>query len=155
MFKNIIALLLITFGVFGTSFLDLLDKPLPKPEPQVSILEIDKPSEDTLALVKKYGDLIKDPNDRARIAIYNYEFATRVRAYDTSLQQLNDVYVLAGKTFFKDSLVGKYEGLADMLIQQIQNITTDEDHKLTQGEKDEISKQFMAIAWVLIQKVEK
>lgn len=154
MIKNIAAILLIMFGLFGFSFLDLLDNPTPqpKPEPEVAILNIDKPSDETILLVKKYGELIKDPTDRAKIAIFNYQFATNVKSYETSLQQVNDVYVLAGKIFFKDSIVGKYDGLADMLVKQIQDITTDEDHTLSQEEKDKISEQFMAIAWVLIQK---
>lgn len=153
MTKNAIAVLLIMYGIFGNSLFYNPDKPTPpSPTPSVAILNIDKPTEAVLAKVQKFSNLIEDPTDRAKLAIFNHQFATRVVAYDTSLQQLNDVYVLAGKNFFKDSIHGKYKALPDMIISLIQDTTTDENHVLTSAEKNQISENFMGVAWVLIQK---
>lgn len=150
-----IALLLIAYGAFGGGLLDLLDKPNPKPnpEPQVSILNIDKPTEDIINRVKTFSDLITDPTDRAKIAIFNYEFANQLISYETDLQQLNDVYVLAGKKFFQNSMVGKYKALPDMITSLIQEVTGEENHVLSEQEKQKLNQYFLGVAWVLIQKV--
>ena len=39
-----------------------------------------------------------------------------------------------------------------MIIDLIQDTTTDENHILSQDEKNSISENFMGVAWVLIQK---
>lgn len=150
-----IALLLIAYGAFGGGLLDLLDKPNPKPnpEPQVSILNIDKPTEDIINRVKTFSDLITDPTDRAKIAIFNYEFANQLISYETDLQQLNDVYVLAGKKFFQNSMVGKYKALPDMITSLIQEVTGEANHVLSEQEKQKLNQYFLGVAWVLIQKV--
>ena len=150
-----IALLLIAYWAFGGGLLDLLDKPNPKPnpEPQVSILNIDKPTEDIINRVKTFSDLITDPTDRAKIAIFNYEFANQLISYETDLQQLNDVYVLAGKKFFQNSMVGKYKALPDMITSLIQEVTGEANHVLSEQEKQKLNQYFLGVAWVLIQKV--
>lgn len=151
---TLLALILISYGIFGNGLLDLLDnpKPLPTPEPEISILNIDKPSEDIINKVKTFGELITDPTDRAKIAIFNYEFANRIISYETNLQQVNDVYVLAGKTFFNTSLVGKYKDLPNMIISLINDVTGTENHILSEQEKIDLNKRFMGLAWILIQK---
>lgn len=159
MVKNVIAIALIVFGLFGFGLLDKLDRPLPNPSPAPTpapeaILVIDRPSDDIINKSKAYSDLIVDPTDRAKIAIFNYQFATNVLNYKTNLQQLNDVYTLAGKSFFSNSLVGKYKDLSTMIVNSIEEITTSENHVLTDEEKRKIHDQFMGIAWVLIQKAE-
>ncbi|NDD83584.1 hypothetical protein EBZ38_04780 [bacterium] len=153
MTKNAIAVLLIMYGIFGNSLFYNPDKPNPpSPPPSVAILNIDKPTEAILSKVQKFSDLITDPTDRAKLAIFNHQFATRVINYETNVQKLNDVYVLAGKNFFKDSIHGKYKELPDMIINLIKDTTTDENHILTNDEKNQISQNFMGVAWVLIQK---
>ena len=154
MCKNILAILLLLYAVFGEGLLDSLDKPKPKPEPVPAkkILDIDKPAESVITEVQKFSELITDPNDRAKIAIFNYEFASRVLKYDTTVQQVNDVYSLAGKIFFKDTLVDKYDGLAEEIKSLLEKILTDENHAVTEGEKAKLNQYFMAVAWVLIQK---
>jgi hypothetical protein len=150
---SILAVILIAYGVFGNGLLDLLDnKPQPAPEPQISILNIDRPSSEILERVKIFGELIKDPTDRAKIAIFNYEFANRLVSYTTNLQQLNDVYVLAGQQFFKTDLVGKYKDLPDMIIKLIEEVTGEQNHVLSEEEKAELHQKFLGVAWVLIQK---
>ena len=68
-----------------------------------------------------FSDLITDPSDRAKLAIFNYEFAERVLDYNTTSQQVNDVYTLAGKIFFEDTLVDKYDGLAEEIVKLKRN----------------------------------
>lgn len=154
MFKSILIILLLVYSVFGKGWLDLLDKPNPTPDPKppAKILNIDKPSEDIINRVKLFSGLITDPSDRAKLAIFNYEFANRVLAYDATSQQTNDVYTLAGKTFFKSSLVDKYDGLAENIVDLLEEILGEENHTLNTKEKEELHRYFLAIAWVLIQK---
>lgn len=155
MFKNIIAIALIAFGIFGFSFLDILDVPTPKPTPYVSILTIETPSEEVKNYVQKFSNLITDPTDKAKLAIFNYQFATNIKNYDATVQQVNDIYTLAGKQFFKDTLVGKYKNLSQMIVETIQSIASDDNHTLTNDEKNKISEYFMGISWSLIQRENK
>jgi hypothetical protein len=150
MVKKIIAALLIAYGIFGLDFLKYIPVPTP-PEPVV-ILNVDKPSQEVIDSVKDLSSVVTDPSDRAKIAIFNYEFATKVKGYETNLQQVNDVYTLAGKTFFKEELVGKYKGLGDAIIKLISKLVSDDNHDLTQAEKDKISEHFMGLSWSLLQK---
>lgn len=152
---SLVALVLIVYGAFGGGILDLLDnpRPSPTPEPEIAILNIDRPSQEILDRVKAFSDTVKDPTDRAKIAIFNYEFANSLISYETDLQQLNDVYVLAGKKFFKNSIVGKYQPLPEMITKLIEEITGQENHTLSTEEKLKLNQYFLGVAWVLIQKV--
>lgn len=154
MVKKIFAILLIIFALFGKGSLDLLDNhPEPQPvPPQAEILNIDKPSEDIIDKVKNFSAIITDPTDRAKLAIFNYQFAQNVLSYEANSQQVNDVYVLAGKNFFQTSIAGKYEQLDEMIIKLLQDIIGTDNHILTEKEKLDLNKYFTAIAWVLIQK---
>lgn len=154
MYKRIIAVILLLYSVFGQGLLDGFDKPKPKPEPNpaAEILNIEKPTEQILKDVNVFSDIVSEPSDRAKLAIFNYEFAERVVGYDTSVQQVNDVYSLAGKIFFQQKLVNKYEGLSDNLKRILEKILTEENHLVTPEEKQSLNEYFMGIAWVLIQK---
>jgi hypothetical protein len=152
MFKKIIAALLIAYGIFGLGFIKYIPIPtVPTPEPVV-ILNVDKPNQEVIDAVKNVSSLVTDSTDRAKIAIFNYEFATKVKGYNTNLQQVNDVYTLAGKTFFKEELVGKYSGLSDAITKLISDLVSDDNHFLSQAEKDKISEYFMGLTWSLLQK---
>ena len=154
MYKNILAIILLLYAVFGEGLFDKLDKPTPSPTPNPAseILDVEKPSENILKDVQAFSDLITEPSDRAKIAIFNYEFAERILTYNSTVQQTNDVYSLAGKIFFKNSLVNKYDGLAEKIQNILESILTEENHILTIEEKKQINQYFMGIAWVLIQK---
>jgi len=154
MYKNVLVIALLLYAVFGAGFLDLLDKPQPNPEPKppAKILNIDKPSQDVLDRVSVISNLVIDPSDRAKIAIFNYEFAQRVLAYNAEAQQVNDIYTLAGKTFFKKTLVDKYDGLSESIVDLMKECMGEEEHTLTQKEKELLNEYFLAVAWVLIQK---
>ena len=151
--KQIIAILLIMYSVFGGGLLDLLDRSRPEPTPPpAKILNIDTPSEDVQSRVKVFSDLVTDPSDRAKLAIFNYEFASRVLDYTASVQQVNDIYSLAGKTFFKGGLVDKYDNLAEEIIKLMERSLGKENHNLTQEEKQSVHDDFMGVAWSLIQR---
>jgi len=154
MYKNILAIILLLYAVFGEGLFDVIDTPSPTPEPNPAseILDIDKPSDKVIKDVSVFSDLITDPSDRAKIAIFNHEFAQRISTYNTDVQQVNDVYSLAGKLFFKQTLVDKYEGLSENIQRILEKILTDENHAVTQEEKQSLNEYFIGIAWVLIQK---
>jgi hypothetical protein len=148
--KTFAAIFLILFSVFGSS-LNISNIIYPTP-PAMDILDVSKPHQEVIDRVTIFSDIVTDPDDRAKIAIFNYEFAERVMTYKATSQQVNDVYALAGKTFFKKELVDKYDGLAEEIIKLMTEIMSEENHELNQFEKDELHEFFMGIAWVLIQK---
>lgn len=151
--KKIIAIVLLIYAIFGKGWLDYFDINKPPIEPiQESILNIDVPENDTIERVKVFAELITDPSDKAKIAIFNYEFANRVMNWEISTQQVNDIYTLAGTKFFKNTIVNKYENLAEELVKLLEEIIGTENHTLTEGEKQQLNKYFIGIAWVLIQK---
>ena len=150
--KTFISIALLLYAVFGGGMLDLLDRPLPEPPPEAKILNIDKPSSDVIDRVQIFSDLITEPSDRAKIAIFNYDFAQRVLGYETTSQQVNDVYSLAGKTFFKKDLVDKYEGLAEEIVGLLQEVLSKDNSVVSEQQKQKINEYFMGVSWVLIQK---
>ena len=153
MYKNILAIILLVYAVFGEGLLDYLDVvKKPEPNPAAEILDIVKPDEEVIKEVKSFSEIVTEPSDRAKLAIFNYEFAERVLNYDSTVQQANDVYALAGKLFFKDSMVDKYDGLAEKIKYILVKILTNDNHVITQKEKQDLNKYFMGIAWSLIQK---
>lgn len=113
-------------------------------------LNIEQPSASVLEIVKPISQLVTDLEDKAKFAIFNQEFAKRVINYKADTQQINDVYVLAASTFFKDSLRDKYENLDVKLVDLIKSITTEDNHKLSQEELTKISEYFMGLSWSLI-----
>jgi len=155
MYKNTIAIVLILYAIFGSGLFSLLKNitPVPQPEPNpASILNIDKPTNDVILRVERFSNLITDPTDRAKIAIFNYDFANRIKTWNTNNQQVNDVYTLAGKIFFQESLVNKYQGLSTDITDLLKELLTDENHILSKEEKNKVSEYFNGVAWVLIQR---
>lgn len=147
--KNSIAIGLILFGVL------LAVQTLPKPvidEEEIAILDIKQPSAEIIELVKPISNLVTDPTDRAKLAIFNQEFANRIKNYGSDNQQTNDVYVLAASYFFKDSLKDKYDGLDTKIVELLRSSIGEDNHILTENEKIDISNKFLGLAWSLIQK---
>ena len=108
---------------------------------------VEMPSEEILIKVKSISNIVSERQDRVKLAIFNLEFSQRISSYKTTVQKTNDVYTLAAKIFFKDSLVGKYDGLSEGIISLISDTTTNDDHALSQEEKTELSKKFSGLAW--------
>jgi len=147
--KNLIALVLL-----GIALCQPILNIVPiSPKPDVAILNIDRPSDEVIELVKPVSSLITDPTDRAKVAIYSQEFANRVKTYDAQLQQINDVLALSASGFFEGTMNDKYKDLDVAIIDLITSaVGGDENHKLTDEEKNKISDRFMGLAWSLIQK---
>lgn len=118
----------------------------------LSVLNIEKPTAAILEKVSPIAKIVTDPTDRAKLAIFNQEFAKRVPTYDADTQQINDVYVTAAADFFGDSLHDKYDNLDNNIVSLIQSVASDENHKLTQDEKIKMSENFLGFSWSLIQK---
>jgi hypothetical protein len=113
-------------------------------------LNITKPEAQVIEIVKPISNLITDRNDRIKLAVFNQEFANRVTAYNTDIQQVNDVYVLAAAIFFSDSLNDKYKNLDTLIIDLIKKSVTDDNHQLSLEEKNSLSNNFMGLAWTLV-----
>lgn len=146
--KNLIAIGLILFGVI----LSLPYSPTIIDNDDIAILDIKEPSKEILDLVKPIANLVTDPTDRAKLAIFNQEFANRIINYESDNQQTNDVYVLAAGYFFSDSINDKYENLDKEIINLLISSIGEENHILTQAEKNDIAAKFTGLAWSLIQK---
>lgn len=146
-FKNLIGLGLILFGIF----LAVQNTPKVDNTPVV-LLDIEKPNDQILSVVQPISNLITDPTDRAKLAIFNQDFAKKILNYSSDNQQTNDVYVLAGSYFFKDSLKDKYANLDIELVKLLESIIGTDNHILSLEEKTQISNHFMGLAWSLIQK---
>ena len=147
--KNLVAIGLILFGVvlaITNSTNTIIDKD------EVILLDIKEPTQQIVSLVTPIAKLVTDPTDRAKLAIFNQEFATRISKYTADNQQTNDVYVLAASYFFQDSLKDKYENLDSEIVKLLESSIGDENHILTDSEKSDIEAKFMGLAWVLIQK---
>jgi hypothetical protein len=151
MFRKIVIIALLFYSVFGNSLLSNVD--VTPVTPPTTIIDMDKPDDKTIESVSAFSDVITDPTDRTKIALFNYEFASRINSWENiNNQQMNDVYTKAGNNFFKNTLVDKYNSLAEMIISLMQNCVGDDAHILTDKEKDDIQKHFSALAWVLVNK---
>jgi hypothetical protein len=149
--KNTIAIFLIIIGI-AAGILKNFQSNTVIDNNDVAILNIEKPSEEILTMVLPVSKLVTDPTDRAKLAIFNQEFSTRIVQYDTDNQKVNDLYVLAASKFFKGSLKDKYDGLDNGFITLLKDVVTEENHILSQEEKNELGKVFSGLAWSLIQK---
>jgi hypothetical protein len=149
--KNVIAIVLVLAGL-GIELRPYIPN-FVVPKPDVAILNIDKPNDTIISIVNPVSDLITDPTDRAKMAIFSQEFANRLKGYDADLQQVNDVMALAAQKFFQESMKDKYEGLDDSIIKLITStVGSDDNSKLNDEEKLKLSEVFMGFAWALIQK---
>lgn len=118
----------------------------------LDILKLEKPSASIIESVTNVADLVSDPTDRAKLAIFNQEFGKRVLSYDIDTQKLNDLYVSAAGHFFENSLKDKYDGLDAGLTSLMKKVATDDNHSLTQEEKNKLSEYFLGLSWALVQK---
>ena len=72
-------------------------------------------------------------------------------SYEADSQQVNDIYTLAGKTFFETTLLDKYDGLSENIVYLLQECIGDDNHVLSPEEKNKLNEYFMGVAWALIQ----
>tara|TARA_B100000497_G_scaffold125878_1_gene163324 strand:+ start:341 stop:799 length:459 start_codon:yes stop_codon:yes gene_type:complete len=151
MYKKILAFALLAYSVFGFN-VDLSDINIPSIPVSKPILNIEKPTPDILKVSEPISKIVSDKEDRQRLAIFNYEFSKRILEYNTNSQQVNDVYVLAGRLFFDQSLVNKYDGLAQKIQDILENILGSENSNVTEPQKQKLSSYFKGVAWSLVQK---
>jgi hypothetical protein len=125
-----------------------LPNPLP---PKPVVLDVEKPTEDVLLLVRDINRLVSDKNDRTNLAVFNYVFSNRLTKYSTDVQKLNDVYVLAGEEFFQNSLKGKYKDLDQKIQTLFISVLGEDNHMLNEDEKNQLKIIFSGLSWSLIQ----
>ena len=151
MLKNLIAILLITYGVFGNSIFDVLDTPTPTPTPEVPSISITEPRDEIKVITDKIAAPVTDAEDRLEVALYFLEMSSRIEGYDDiTLQQLNDLIIHSATLVFKGRLAGKYDQFDDRLMSSIIEIAGSTEHKLTPEEKSDLSDLFSGIAWSLV-----
>ena len=149
--KIAVALGLLWFVFYG-SVPSININPIPNEVDEVEeIINVEKPSEEIISQVKPVADLVKETEDKAKLALFNYEFAERVKNYQTDVQQLNDVYTEAAKIFFGNTQANKYPGFSDGLLSLFKSVVSDENHVLTTDEKDSLSNLFKGLAWALVE----
>lgn len=147
-----VALGLLWFVFYG-SIPSIDINPIPDEIDEVqAIIDVDKPSDEIIQQVRPVANLVTDIEDKAKLALFNYEFANRVTRYETDVQKLNDVYTDAGMRFFEDTLKGKYENLPDQLQKLFSSITTDDNKVLNQEEKQKLKDLFAGLSWALIER---
>ncbi len=151
MYKKVIAIVLLAYSVLGFN-VDLTNINIIPLVPTPNILNIEKPSEPILSISNNISDLVIDQDDREKLAIFNYEFSKRILAYNTDCQQVNDVYVIAGKLFFRSTLADKYDGLAESITNILDSVVGDDNHQLSKSERKALHKYFEGVSWALIQK---
>ena len=132
---------MVLIGVFWNSINIMPDVKSP--------IDINKPTESLVNQWLETSDSITDSKDRLRLCVFNKAFAERVVGYDAEAQQVNDVYVLAAKEVFGDTLQGKYDKLAPAIQSAMGDILGEENHDIIEPEKGDLNKTFMAFAWCL------
>ena len=116
---------------------------------EISQIIIEEPEK---ALIDQWSEVSKsitDPSDRTQLCIFNKTFADRVIKYEADTQQVNDIYTLAAKEVFGDSLKGKYKMLSPEVKKTMISILGEENHNVIESEKKKLRKVFMAFAWNL------
>ena len=84
--------------------------------------------------------------------IFNQQFANRIENYysqNISSQQLMDLYLASAKGFFKDSLIGKYDGLAEETTTMFKECVGELDHILSKEEIDNVKQVLTGLSWNL------
>lgn len=151
--KIVAAFALLYFVFFGSVPTSIDINPIPNTVDEVqTIINVDKPSEEIINIVKPVAELITEIDDRAKLALFNYEFANRVERYNTDVQNLNDVYVKAASLFFGDSLKGKYTNFASKVETLFVFVVGDDNHVLSDKEKTSIKELFIGLSWALTER---
>ena len=146
--RAILGLGLILVGLFYYKISEIIV--LPDPEPDVTIVEIDKPSEDIIDATKPVADLVIDKEDRLSLCIFNKIFSERIVGYfNIEAQEVNDLYVQAATNNFGTTLKGKYNGYSTGLTPLFKEDIGTQAHTLSDEEKAELSTTFLGLAWCL------
>ena len=145
--RTALGLLIILIGLFLPQIQERIPDLIPD-APAPSIV-IEEPTQEIKDKTLKVSEKVTDDKDRLELCVFNKVFSERVLGYDADVQQVNDIYTESGKILFKDSLKGKYDGYGAGVVSLISEITGNENHQLTQQEKQQISEVFSGLAWNL------
>lgn len=145
--RTVLGLLIVLVGLFLPQIQERIPDLIPD-TPSPSIV-IEEPTQEIKDKTLKVSEKVTDTKDRLDLCVFNKVFSERVLGYDADVQQVNDIYTESGKILFKDSLKGKYDGYGAGVVSLISEITGNENHQLTQEEKQQISEVFSGLAWNL------
>ena len=145
--RTVLGLLIILIGLFLPQIQERIPDLIPD-TPSPSIV-IEEPTQEIKDKTLKVSEKVTDTKDRLELCVFNKVFSERILGYDADVQQVNDIYTESGKILFKDSLKGKYDGYGAGVISLISEVTGNENHELTQQEKQQISELFSGLAWNL------
>jgi hypothetical protein len=146
--KTFVGLFLVLAGVFLPNIQEWIpDFKIPK-SPK---LEISEPSKEIKENVVNISDLVTDSKDRLDLAVFNLVFSERVTDYEADSQQINDVYTMAARNVFGDTMKGKYKNYGASLKNLMKETLGSENHfkVVAKEEKSELSKNFNGLAWSL------
>ena len=145
--RTVLGLLIVLVGLFLPQIQERIPDLIPKPS--APVVDIKEPTQEIKGKTLKVSEKVTDTKDRLDLCVFNKVFSERVLGYDADVQQVNDIYTESGKILFKDSLKGKYDGYGSGVVSLISEITGNENHELTQKEKQQISEVFSGLAWNL------
>lgn len=145
-FGNLIGIILICISLLPNNFIPSIS---PKPKPLIN-LDVNEPTEEILQIVKPIDMLVTNYEDRTKLAVFNYVFSKRVGKYDITSQKLQDLYVLAAKNYFQDSIKDKYDNLDVLTKELFIKAIGESDHILTIDEKTYTNNLFGGLSWSLI-----
>lgn len=142
---------LLLVGFFGHKYPEYLEKIRQFATKSVQVVDI-KPEDAILAKSQSVAKLVTVTEDRINLAIFNQQFANRIDNYysqNIGGQQLMDLYLASAKGFFKDSLVGKYDGLPEETTKMFQDCVGELDHILSKEEIDNTKQVLIGLSWNL------
>ena len=146
--RAILGLVLMLVGLFYNKISEIIV--LPEPEPVTPIIEIEKPTEEVIAVTNPVANLVTDQDDRLNLCVFNKIFAERVVGYlDIKAQQVNNLYVQAARNHFGTTLQAKYDGLSVGLTNLLKRGVGSQQHILSPEERDELHETFLGLAWCL------
>ena len=141
-----LGLVIVAIGLFWGDIKEVVPNVIPDSRP---LVQITKPPDKNIEKASSTAKLITDNNDKLKLCIFNNVFATRLLGYECTAQNLNDIYVLAAKKVFGDSLRGKYDGFSEGVSKLLVDTMGTDNHKLAEEEKKEIALDFTALSYLL------
>jgi hypothetical protein len=154
--KNAIILGLIALSAFWSPLMNNLN-PVDPVVNLKSAVDLTEPSDEIRSKIEDNTSVktIEFTNeDRVDIAVFNVEFANRITAYDSDVQEANDVYTIASTIYYKGELKGKYPGFGDAILFLIKDALDkshgNKNHTLSNTEKNDLADNFRGLAWMML-----
>lgn len=148
MINLLFGIFIILYGVFGKTIsenLSIIN------EIEVIDLYIEEPSEAILNQTAGISKIIAEQEDRISFAVFNKVCSDRMQQWpEVNQQNLNDIYVLAAKKYFGNSINGKYEGLSDFVVDNIESVSGEDIHVLSESEIKQIAELLRGMSWNLV-----